>query len=239
MSDDDQNGSTETTETETSGGTTDAGGSTETGSDGTDNGGGTTEGGSGDGGSNGSDKGGDGDDELTRTKKHMRTWETRAGENKGRAEKAEKERDDANATLAAVRKAFGLDQDEDDPKKVAEQAQQTAAEKDRELRAMKVERAAERSARKAGADVDKLTDSRAFVDATAKLDPSADSFADDMGALVEKFLEDRPHFKAQPDTPPPSSQDMTGGGEGGKGGESTDSDDLDALSAKYAETHGR
>lgn len=239
MPDDGQNGETETTETETSGGTTDAGDSTETGSAGTDNGGRTDAGGSGESGSNAGDKGGEGDD-LSTVKKHMRTWQERAGENKGRAEKAEKERDEHAQTLAAVRKAFGLDQDEDDPKKVAEQAQNTAAEKDLELRAMRLDRAAEKAGRKAGADVDRLTDSKAFNTASAKLDPESDSFADDMAALVEKFLDDHPHLKAKTETPPPSSQDMTDGGEGGgSGGGSTDDDDLDAISAKYAERHGR
>lgn len=177
------------------------------------------------------------DDKLARTTKHMRTWQTRAGENKTRAEKAEQERDEQAKTLAAVRKAFGLDQDEADPNKVAEQAQQTVAERDRELRAMRVERAAEKAARKAGADVDRLTDSRAFATAAAKLDPADDGFGDAMTALVEKHLDEHPHLRAKSDDPPPpSNEDMRNGGEGaGAGGSGSDDDDLDALSRQYAE----
>lgn len=186
---------------------------------------------------NGDQDGGSGG---TDWRKHAKTWEGRAGEHKTAREKAERERDEQAQTLAAVRKAFGLDEDETDPEKVAEQAQATVAERDAEIRAMKVERGAEKAARKAGADVDALTDSRQFATEAAQLDPADDGFGDAMAALVERYVEDNPaRFKAGAgkETPPPSSADMTGGGEP-KGSASKDTDDMEEVRKRRHKRRG-
>jgi hypothetical protein len=171
--------------------------------------------------------GGSAGDDGTDWKGRSRTWEDRAKQNKTAAEQAARERDEANATLAAVRKAFGLDgADEEDPKTAAEKAARERDEKDAELRTLRLERAAEKAGRKAGADVDALLDSRSFANAVAKLDPTDDGFDDDLAALVDKALDSNPRLKAEKPTPPPSTTDMTGGGEQGK---AADPDDIDSI----------
>lgn len=170
----------------------------------------------------------DTDGDGTDWKARSRTWEDRAKANRTAAEKAAADRDNANATLDAVRNAFGLDDDKDDPQTVAEKATAAAAEKDAELRALRIERAAEKVGRRAGADVDALLDSRGFAAKVGNLDPAVDTFDTDLRSIIDKALDDNPRLKAAQSTaPPPSSVDMTGGGENGNN--SPNPDDIDAI----------
>lgn len=102
------------------------------------------------------------------------------------------ERDQAKAIVDAITKALGGDS------KAAEDPEALAArltEKDRELRTMRTERAAERAIRKHGGDVDALLDSRSFAEKLAKLDPSDKDFDDDLDDLVTSALESNPRYR--------------------------------------------
>lgn len=156
-------------------------------------------------------------------KSRSRTWETRAKANKEAADKATAEAAAATDLLSKVRQAFGLESDgeNDDPKTVAERAQAAAAEKDAELRTLRIERAAERAARKAEVDPDALLDSRSFATAVAKLDPADAAFNDDLAELIKKTAESNPHIKIAKEKAGPSSTDMSDGGEGGGTGRQT------------------
>ncbi|MEU0236773.1 hypothetical protein ABZ234_03715 [Nocardiopsis sp. NPDC006198] len=90
-------------------------------------------------------------------------------------------------------------------------AQKAAADRDTELRALRVETAAAKAARKAGADVDSLLDSRTFAAKLGELDPSDDGFTAALDALVAKTVEDNPKYKATSPAPAASSGDFSGG----------------------------
>lgn len=156
---------------------------------------------------------GDGDNEW---KSRARQHEDRAKANKRAADEAAAERDKLATVLDGLRKA--LDPDgagkSDDPAEIAARAVAEREQAAAELRLLKVERGAERAARKAGADVDALLDSRAFLARLEKLDPADAGFADDVAAAVDATLKDNPRLKAQQAAPPASpTGDMTGGGD--------------------------
>ena len=149
--------------------------------------------------------------DATDWKAHARTWENRAKRDKDAAAKAVADKEAADAKLAAVLKAAGLAPD-DDPAKAAEKA---AAERDAlatENRALRIERAAEKAGRKAGADVDALIDSRGFVAALADLDPTSSDFTDRLDAAVKTALEANPRLRATTSPPPRSVTDTATGG---------------------------
>lgn len=159
---------------------------------------------------------GDGEDWKARSRQH----EDRAKANRKAADAALAERDKLSSTLDALRKALDPDGSgkDDDPTTVAERA---VAERDAvkaDARLARVELAAERAARKAGADVDALLDSRAFLARLDRLDPTDDAFAEDVTAAVEATLKDNPRLKATPGAPTSSATvEQTGGGESGTG----------------------
>lgn len=137
-----------------------------------------------------------GDD--TDWKARSRQWESRAKANRDAAA----ERDQLKATLDTLRKALDPDaQADDDPHKVAEKAVAERDARTAELRSLRLERAAERAGRKAGADVDALLDSRGFLTALGGLDPDSDDFDGELAAAVAKAVEHNPRLKAASQAP--------------------------------------
>lgn len=157
----------------------------------------------------------DGDDWKARARQH----EDRAKAHKKAADEALAERDGLKTVLDNLRKALDPDsaQKDADPAELAKQATQQAEQARAEVKLAKVELAAERSARRAGADVDALLDSRTFLAKLADLDPTDDGFAAAVDDAVKAALKERPSLKAA--TAPPAKSgnaDMTGAG-GGSG----------------------
>ncbi|MBA3907710.1 MAG: hypothetical protein H0X35_13650 [Pseudonocardiales bacterium] len=157
-------------------------------------------------------------------KARSRQHEDRAKQNKVAADTATAERDRLASVLDGLRKA--LDPDgagkSDDPADIATRAVAERESAAAELRLLKVERGAEKAARQAGADVDALLDSRAFLTRLEKLDPADATFADDVKSAVEDTLKDNPRLKAQQSAPSQSATaDMSGGGDQGGGGPQT------------------
>lgn len=62
-------------------------------------------------------------------------------------------------------------------------------------RAAAIERAAERAARKANVDADALLDSRSFLSAASKLDPTTDTFAADLESAVAAAVDANPKLR--------------------------------------------
>ncbi|WP_017972518.1 hypothetical protein [Actinopolyspora halophila] len=125
------------------------------------------------------------------------------------------ERDKLKGTLDQLRKALDPEaSQEEDPAEVAKRATQERDQKDSELRELRIDRAAEKAARKHGADSDALTDSKSFAKAAADLDPTAEDFAEQMDKLVEQAVTSNPKLKAS-QAPARSSAAVTGG-TGGK-----------------------
>lgn len=152
-------------------------------------------------------------------KARSRQHEDRAKQSRAEAATAAAERDKLATVLDGLRKA--LDPDgagkSDDPAEIAARAVAEREATAAELRLLKVERGAERAARKAGADVDALLDSRAFLARLEKLDPADSGFADDVAAAVDATLKDNPRLKAQGPPPASGTADMSGGGDQGSG----------------------
>lgn len=161
-------------------------------------------------------------------KARSRTWEDRAKANRKVADEATAERDKAKARLDAVLKALDPDAGKDDDP--AETAKRAISERDQhlaELRAERLERAAEKAARRLDVDEVALLDSRGFLASLAKLDPSADGFSDDLTAAINAAVGANARLKndAKPAAPPQGGAAM--GGEQGKGaGSGTSIDDL-------------
>lgn len=107
---------------------------------------------------------------------------------KAAAEEAQK------ALTQSIGKALGLvkDDEQTDPAKLTEQL--TATQSENKL--LKIERAAEKAARKAGADVEALLDSRTFATKLGGLDHAADDFASKLDALVKETVDANPKLKA-------------------------------------------
>ncbi|GAA4928805.1 hypothetical protein GCM10023224_05140 [Streptomonospora halophila] len=128
---------------------------------------------------------------------------------------AEQARREKQELIDAFAKAAGLKEDDGppDPEQLTKQlteAQQTAQERDAELRTLRIERAAEKAARTHSADVDALLDSRSFAQKLAGLDPSADDFAASLDDLVKTTVESNPKYKAS-QAPAASSADFSSG----------------------------
>lgn len=108
------------------------------------------------------------------------------------------------AAIKQLAKAFGIDVgDEETPDVEALTAQ--IAERDSRLaeatataQRLQVELAAFKAASRNGANPDALLDSRTFVEAAHKLDPSKDSFGADLDAAIKSALEANPNLKAAP-----------------------------------------
>lgn len=153
-------------------------------------------------------------------------WKSRARQHEDAAKAARKERADALAdrdklskVLDGLRKALDPDGAGKDasPEELAKQAAQQAEQARAEVKLAKVELAAERAARRAGADVDALLDSRQFLTAIADLDPADDKFAEQVDEAVKAAIEARPSLKANAPKPRSGAADMTGGGANGSG----------------------
>lgn len=130
----------------------------------------------------------------------------------------------ASAAEAKVRKEMadklGLTPAQLDPATVAAELK---AERDAN-RVMRIEGAAEKAARKAGADEDLVVAMLARNGKLKGLDPEADDFTDKVKALVEQAIADNPRLKLDTTaSPPPAAQGAVGshqqpaGGEGGTG----------------------
>lgn len=151
-------------------------------------------------------------------KAEARKWEHRSKSNKRERDEAVQARDQANATLEALRKALDPNSSqEEDPREVADRATKERDAKDQELRALRLERAAEKAAHKHGADPIALVDSRAFITELGKLDPADDGFTSDLNQLVTDTLEQSPRLKATQPAPARSVGD--GNGHGNKTGQ--------------------
>ena len=152
-------------------------------------------------------------------KARARRWEDQSKTNKATADAALAERDGMAKILEQFRKALDPDGagNSDDPQTVAEKAVAEREAAAAELRMLKTERAAEKAARKAGADVDGLLDSRTFLARLEKLDPTDASFNDDVKDAVDEALKANPRLKAQQAARPPASADMGSGGEAPNG----------------------
>lgn len=165
-------------------------------------------------------KAGDDTDWKARARQH----EDRSKANKVAADAAAQERDQAKATLDALRKALDPNaKDDEDPSETAKRAISERDQTVGELRAERLERAAEKAARRLKVDEVALLDSRGFVTALAKLDPKGDGFAEDLEAAVNAAVGSNPRLKVddKPTPPPPSTADMGGGGEGKTGAPKT------------------
>ena len=79
-----------------------------------------------------------------------------------------------------------------------------------------------RAAGPAGADFDKLADSKTFTSAVDELDPTADDYADQVGQLVHKALESNPEWKKP-------AQVKRSGGDFTSTAPTTEGDSIEAL----------
>ena len=79
-----------------------------------------------------------------------------------------------------------------------------------------------RAAGPAGADFDKLADSKTFTSAVDELDPTADDYADQVGQLVHKALESNPEWKKP-------AQVKRSGGDFTNAAPTTEGDSIEAL----------
>lgn len=129
----------------------------------------------------------DGDDwqaKYQAIKGEARKWESRAKANK-----------QAQDQLAAIVKALNPEADDTskpDPQALAQQL--TAAQQAQQAAA--TELAVYRAAAQAGADPQALTDSRSFMDAVNKLDPTADDYTSQVQAAIKDALAKRPTLAA-------------------------------------------
>lgn len=126
---------------------------------------------------------------------------------------------EAEKVKAAVLKAAGLNPDgtdtPKDPAALAAAVEQAQAA----VWTTAVENVVLRSAGKAGADAEKLLDSRGFVDSLDPFvndDPKTPEFKTKIAAHIAEFIDQQPQFKAQPTVPAgPSGAPLAGGPGGG------------------------
>ncbi|GAB3437456.1 hypothetical protein [Actinophytocola sediminis] len=137
--------------------------------------------------------------------KQIKSLRTEAAGNRTKATTAEQTH---QQTLEAIAKALGLKQDEPpDPAKLAEELTNERSSK----RSALVELAVYRGAGKHDADPDALADSRAFMSALDKLDPSADDFPTKLGDAIKKAVQDNPKLKTGQAPARQSGGDFSGG----------------------------
>lgn len=148
-------------------------------------------------------------------KAEARKHENRSKTNATALEKANADLKAEQAKTQAILKAAGLAPD-DDPaeslKKAVQERDTAASERDQarsDAALARMELRAERIARKAGADVDVLMDSRTFEAALRTVDPGSKSLDDDLKKLVEDTLKANPHLKVT-GGPPASGREPTG-----------------------------
>lgn len=117
--------------------------------------------------------------------------------------------------LDGIAKALGLKEADSppDPEELTKQlteAQKREQERESELLTLRLEREAEKAARKHSGDVDALLDSKTFARELAKLDPSDGGFTDALDELVKTTVEANPKYKAS-QAPAASSGDFSSG----------------------------
>ena len=84
-----------------------------------------------------------------------------------------------------------------------------------EVKAMRIELAVTKHAAAFGVDADTLTDSRKFTSAIEALDHTADTYGEDVKALIEKHLEASPHLsRKRAPAAPFTKPNLPGGAEG-------------------------
>lgn len=117
------------------------------------------------------------------------------------------EQDKLAKILADIGKALNPDAEGEqaDPAKLTQQL----AEREQALTRERVENAAYRAAARAGANPDALLDSRAFLTAVHKLDPTADTFTADLESAIKTAVETNPQLKATGQVPARSVTDTT------------------------------
>lgn len=136
--------------------------------------------------------------------------DTRAEAGKDRTNAKAQAAEQARQDLAQqIGKALGLVKD-DKPADPAELTKKLTAVQDAH-RTTAVELAVYKGAGRHGADPDALTDSRQFLAALDKLDPTASDFADQVSTAIKKAVEKNPKLKAQGLAPARSSGEFTGG----------------------------
>lgn len=180
--------------------------------------------------SSSTDDGGKGGD-STDWQKHAKTWETRAKAKDKAVTDAEGKARAAEERLAAVLKAAGLEEEDEDPTEAVKRA---TAERDQAVEKaarIEAERVAEKVARGLGADVDRLLDSKSVEKALGELEDPTDR--DAVTEVLKGVLKDAPHLKATPPAPRQSgSADVSGGGgEGGKASGPSSPEDFRKLRA--------
>ena len=89
-----------------------------------------------------------------------------------------------------------------------------------------------RAAIPAGADMNKLADSKAFTDKVGELDPNADTYQADVAKAVSAALETNPHFKAPPKI------DRVGGDFTGGTSPNISDDSVESLQEKRRQRRG-
>ncbi|WP_052372643.1 hypothetical protein [Amycolatopsis taiwanensis] len=137
--------------------------------------------------------------------KQIRDLRTEAAGNRTKAKETEQTH---QQTLDAIAKALGLKQDEPpDPAKLAEELTNERSSRRQAL----VELAVFKTASKQGADPDALADSRAFMSALDKLDPTAEDFAAKLSETIKKAVQDNPKLKTGQAPAGQSGGDFSGG----------------------------
>lgn len=137
-----------------------------------------------------------------------RKWEGRSKSNLAKAEAAEKAKAEAEARLQAVLKAAGLDT-ADDEKIDPDQLVKDLEVSNREKVEAKIELAIYKAANGI-ADPGKLTDSRSFMSAVAKLDPGADDFDAKVAAAIKDAVKANPLLAATTRQAGSSGGEVTG-----------------------------
>jgi hypothetical protein len=122
---------------------------------------------------------------------YVKTLRDEAAANRVKARDAETA---AEARINKILEAAGIKTAEEplDPAKLTADL----SAKDQAIRALKVERALDKAARKAGADEDLLDAVLTRKGALAELDPSSDDFAQQLDALVRAEVDANPKLKA-------------------------------------------
>jgi hypothetical protein len=165
--------------------------------------------------------------------------EAREGEAKARtnakAQAATEAAEQARQELAQkIGKALGLVKDGDgeqaDPAQLTQQLTKMADTN----KALTVELAVWKAAKKAGANAQALTDSRSFLDRIGKLDPTADDFDGRLRDAIKKAVDDNPQYR-EGQVPLRSGGEFTGGP--GGGAEKEPSTPGERLRRGYAKTN--
>ncbi|BCJ64141.1 hypothetical protein [Polymorphospora rubra] len=146
--------------------------------------------------------------------KALRDARTDAGKarTEAKAQAATEAAEQARNELAQkIGKALGLVKDGDteqpDPAQLTQQLTKMA-DTNRDLA---VELAIWKSAKKAGANPQALTDSRSFMATASKLDPTADDFSAKLRDAVKKAIDDNPQYREAGQAPARSGGEFTGG----------------------------